>query len=143
MLSDIEIAQATEPKHINDVAKIAGIPEEYIEQYGKYKAKIDLKFLEKSKKKNGKLILVTAMTPTSAGEGKTTTTIGLADGLRKIGKKSIVALREPSLGPVFGVKGGACGGGSTMFRSCRSFISTHRFQVIFCGSIPSSFPCLI
>ena len=111
MLSDIEIAQATEPKHINDVAKIAGIPEEYIEQYGKYKAKIDLKFLEKSKKEKGKLILVTAMTPTPAGEGKTTTTIGLADGLRKIGKKSIVALREPSLGPVFGVKGGACGGG--------------------------------
>lgn len=111
MLSDIEIAQATEPKHINDVAKIAGIPEEYIEQYGKYKAKIDLKFLEKSKKENGKLILVTAMTPTPSGEGKTTTTIGLADGLRKIGKKSIVALREPSLGPVFGVKGGACGGG--------------------------------
>ena len=111
MLSDIEIAQATEPKHISDVAKIAGIPEEYIEQYGKYKAKIDLKFLEKSKKENGKLILVTAMTPTPAGEGKTTTTIGLADGLRKIGKKSIVALREPSLGPVFGVKGGACGGG--------------------------------
>ena len=111
MLSDIEIAQATEPKHINDVAKTAGIPEEYIEQYGKYKAKIDLKFLEKSKKESGKLILVTAMTPTPAGEGKTTTTIGLADGLRKIGKKSIVALREPSLGPVFGVKGGACGGG--------------------------------
>ena len=111
MLSDIEIAQATEPKHINDVAKIAGIPEEYIEQYGKYKAKIDLKFLEKLKKENGKLILVTAMTPTPSGEGKTTTTIGLADGLRKIGKKSIVALREPSLGPVFGVKGGACGGG--------------------------------
>lgn len=111
MLSDIEIAQATKPKHINDVAKTAGIPEEYIEQYGKYKAKINLKFLEKSKKKNGKLILVTAMTPTPAGEGKTTTTIGLADGLRKIGKKSIVALREPSLGPVFGVKGGACGGG--------------------------------
>lgn len=111
MLSDIEIAQAIKPKHINDVAKTAGIPEEYIEQYGKYKAKIDLKFLEKSKKKNGKLILVTAMTPTPAGEGKTTTTIGLADGLRKIGKKSIVALREPSLGPVFGVKGGACGGG--------------------------------
>ena len=111
MLSDIEIAQATKPNHINDIAKTAGIPEEYIEQYGKYKAKIDLKFLEKSKKKNGKLILVTAMTPTPAGEGKTTTTIGLADGLRKIGKKSIVALREPSLGPVFGVKGGACGGG--------------------------------
>ena len=111
MLSDIEIAQATKPKHINNIAKIAGIPEEYIEQYGKYKAKIDLKFLEKSKKENGKLILATAMTPTPSGEGKTTTTIGLADGLRKIGKKSIVALREPSLGPVFGVKGGACGGG--------------------------------
>ena len=111
MLSDIEIAQATKPKRINDVATVAGIPERYIEQYGNYKAKIDLKFLEKSKKKDGKLILVTAMTPTPAGEGKTTTTIGLADGLRKIGKNSIVALREPSLGPVFGVKGGACGGG--------------------------------
>src|SRR5574344_910988 len=111
MLSDIEIAQATEPKHINDVAKIAGIPEEYIEQYGKYKAKIDLKFLEKSKKENGKLILVTAMTPTPAGEGKTTVSIALGDGLRQIGKKSVVALREPSLGPCFGVKGGACGGG--------------------------------
>ena len=111
MLSDIEIAQKIKPKHIKDIAKTAGIPEKYIEQYGNYKAKIDLEFLEKSKKKDGKLILVTAMTPTAAGEGKTTTTIGLADGLRKIRKKSIVALREPSLGPVFGVKGGACGGG--------------------------------
>lgn len=111
MLTDIEIAQKTKPKHIKNIAKTAGIPEKYIEQYGNHKAKIDLKFLEKSKKKDGKLILVTAMTPTAAGEGKTTTTIGLADGLRKIGKKSIVALREPSLGPVFGVKGGACGGG--------------------------------
>ena len=111
MLSDIEIAQKTKPKHIKDVAKTAGVPEKYIEQYGNYKAKIDLKFLEKSKKKNGKLILVTAITPTPAGEGKTTTTIGLADGLARIGKKSAVALREPSLGPVFGVKGGAAGGG--------------------------------
>lgn len=111
MLSDIEIAQKTKPKHIAKIAKTAGIPEKYIEQYGNYKVKIDLEFLKKSRKKDGKLILVTAMTPTPAGEGKTTTTIGLADGLRKIGKKSIVALREPSLGPVFGVKGGACGGG--------------------------------
>ncbi|MDR0512903.1 MAG: formate--tetrahydrofolate ligase [Treponema sp.] len=113
--SDIEIAQAVYPQHalhINEVAEKAGIPDEYIEQYGKFKAKVDYNFLSKnSGKKDGKLILVTAINPTPAGEGKTTTTVGLADGLCKIGKKAIVALREPSLGPVFGVKGGAAGGG--------------------------------
>ena len=110
-LSDIEIAQACKMKNIAEVAKIAGIDEEYLEFYGRYKAKVDFSLLKNSKRGNGKLILVTAITPTPAGEGKTTTTIGLADGLRKIGKNSVVALREPSLGPVFGVKGGAAGGG--------------------------------
>ena len=113
--SDIEIAQAVYPEnalHIDDVARKAGIPDKYIEYYGKYKAKVDCNFLlENRDRKDGKLILVTAITPTAAGEGKTTTTVGLADGLSKIGKKAIVALREPSLGPVFGVKGGAAGGG--------------------------------
>ena len=108
--SDIEIAQSVTMEPIDDVAKAAGIDERYLEHYGKYKAKIDLSLLKESSKPDGKLILVTAITPTPAGEGKTTTTIGLADGLRKIGKKSIVALREPSLGPVFGIKGGAAGG---------------------------------
>ena len=96
---------------ITEIAKKAGIGDEYLEQYGKYKAKIDYKLLKDSKRENGKLILVTAMNPTPAGEGKTTTTIGLADGLQKLGKKVMVALREPSLGPVFGIKGGAAGGG--------------------------------
>ncbi len=109
--SDIEIAQSVEMKPITEVAKTAGVDEKYLEQYGKYKAKIDLSLLKETKKPDGKLILVTAITPTPAGEGKTTTTIGLADGLRKIGKNSVVALREPSLGPVFGIKGGAAGGG--------------------------------
>ncbi len=109
--SDIEIAQSTPMTPITEIAKVAGVDEKYLEQYGKYKAKIDYSLLNESKRGNGKLILVTAITPTPAGEGKTTTTIGLADGLRKIGKNSIVALREPSLGPVFGVKGGAAGGG--------------------------------
>ena len=108
--SDIEIANSIQPKLITDVANSAGIDLKYIEQYGKYKAKIDLDYL-KENKPDGKLILVTAITPTAAGEGKTTTTIGLADALNKIGKKTVVALREPSLGPVFGVKGGATGGG--------------------------------
>ena len=111
MKSDIEIAQCTELKHIREIATIAGIPEEYLDYYGKYKAKIDLKLLEKTKTKQGKLVLVTAINPTPAGEGKTTTTIGLADGLKKLNKNVVVALREPSLGPVFGVKGGAAGGG--------------------------------
>ena len=109
-LTDIEIAQQAKMKHITEIANTAGIDPEYVEQYGNYKAKIDQKILEKEGQ-NGHLILVTAITPTPAGEGKTTTTIGLADGLRKIGKKSMVALREPSLGPVFGIKGGAAGGG--------------------------------
>ena len=110
-LSDIEIAQQTEMKKITEIAKVAGIDEKYVEQYGNYKAKIDYSLLKDSKRDNGKLILVTAITPTPAGEGKTTTTVGLADGLKKIGKNVVVALREPSLGPVFGVKGGAAGGG--------------------------------
>ena len=110
-LSDIEIAQQCEMKPITEIAADAGIDEKYIEQYGRYKAKIELSLLKESLKQNGKLILVTAITPTPAGEGKTTTTIGLADGLRRIGKNVMVALREPSLGPVFGIKGGAAGGG--------------------------------
>jgi len=109
--SDIEIAQSVQMKPITEIADTAGVKDEYLEQYGRYKAKVELKLLEEEKKENGKLILVTAITPTPAGEGKTTTTIGLADGLRKIGKNVVVALREPSLGPVFGVKGGAAGGG--------------------------------
>ena len=110
-LSDIEIAQATPMKPITEIAKVAGVDEKYMEQYGRYKAKVDYALLNESSRKNGKLILVTAITPTPAGEGKTTTTIGLADGMRRIGKNVVVALREPSLGPVFGVKGGAAGGG--------------------------------
>ncbi len=109
--TDIEIAQQCEMKPIAEIAKTAGIDEKYIEQYGRYKAKIDLSIMDAPNGKDGKLILVTAMTPTPAGEGKTTTTIGLADGLKRIGKNVTVALREPSLGPVFGVKGGAAGGG--------------------------------
>lgn len=110
-LSDIEIAQQCEMKPITEIAQKASLDEKYIEQYGKYKAKIDLSLLNDTERKNGKLVLVTAITPTPAGEGKTTTTIGLADGLSRIGKNVTVALREPSLGPVFGVKGGAAGGG--------------------------------
>ena len=110
-LSDIEIAQKCKMRPITEIAEIAHVDEKYIEQYGKYKAKIDLSLALETKKKNGKLILVTAITPTPAGEGKTTTTIGLADGLRRISKDVTVALREPSLGPVFGIKGGAAGGG--------------------------------
>ena len=109
--TDIEIAQAAEPKPIYEIAKLAGIDEKYIEPYGKTKAKIDLSFLGEHNSEKGKLILVTAITPTPAGEGKTTTTIGLGDGLRRTGKKAVLALREPSLGPVFGIKGGAAGGG--------------------------------
>ena len=110
-LSDIEIAQAKVMEPITAIAERAGVDEKYLEQYGKYKAKVDYALLRESTRKDGKLVLVTAITPTPAGEGKTTTTIGLADGLRKIGKNCVVALREPSLGPVFGVKGGAAGGG--------------------------------
>ncbi len=110
MKTDIEIAQSIEMQNISEIAKTAGIDEKYIEYYGRYKAKVDLSLLKEDRKR-GKLVLVTAITPTPAGEGKTTTTIGLADGMKKIGKNVMVALREPSLGPVFGVKGGAAGGG--------------------------------
>lgn len=111
MMTDIEIAQGCHMRPITEIAAAAGIDEKYIEQYGRYKAKIDLSIMDEVKRDNGKLVLVTAITPTPAGEGKTTTTIGLADGLKRIGKNVTVALREPSLGPVFGVKGGAAGGG--------------------------------
>ena len=110
-MTDIEIAQATPRRPIAEIAQKAGIADEYLESYGRYKAKVDPRLLKESDRPEGKLILVTAITPTPAGEGKTTTTIGLADGLRHIGKNAVVALREPSLGPVFGIKGGAAGGG--------------------------------
>ena len=110
-LSDIEIAQSCKMEHIMTIAQRAHVDAKYVEQYGNYKAKIDLSLLSETTRPDGKLILVTAITPTPAGEGKTTTTIGLADGLRRIGKDVTVALREPSLGPVFGIKGGAAGGG--------------------------------
>ena len=111
MRTDIEIAQSTPMQPIYEIARAAGIDENLLEPYGRYKAKLDAQTIRAREGKEGKLILVTAITPTPAGEGKTTTTIGLADGLKRIGKKPIVALREPSLGPVFGVKGGAAGGG--------------------------------
>lgn len=109
--TDIEIAQETVMQPITEVAHTAGIEEKYLEQYGRYKAKIDYNLLKETKAEDGKLILVTAITPTPAGEGKTTTTVGLADGMKRLGKNVMVALREPSLGPVFGIKGGAAGGG--------------------------------
>ena len=111
MKSDIEIAQEARLAPIAGIAERAGVPAEYTEPYGQYKAKVDYRLLRDLPERKGKLILVTAITPTPAGEGKTTTTIGLADGLRRIGKNAMVALREPSLGPVFGIKGGAAGGG--------------------------------
>ena len=111
MKTDIEIAQSYKMKPITEIAAKIGIPENYLEAYGRYKAKIDTAFLKNESRKDGKLVLVTAINPTPAGEGKTTTTIGLADALNAMGKKTVVALREPSLGPVFGVKGGATGGG--------------------------------
>ena len=110
--TDIEIAQETPIRHIREIAGMIGVDEKYLEQYGNYKAKVDYNLLKDlADTPHGKLVLVTAITPTPAGEGKTTTTVGLSDGLRRIGKKSVVALREPSLGPVFGIKGGAAGGG--------------------------------
>ena len=111
MKTDIEIAQACQMQDIREIAKKVGVDEQYLELYGNYKAKVDYKMLQQMDRPDGKLILVTAITPTPAGAGKTTTTVGLADGLRKIGKNAVVALREPSLGPVFGIKGGAAGGG--------------------------------
>ena len=110
-MTDIEIAQAANPLKIGEIAQAAGVDEKYLEQYGNYKAKVDYNLLKETEGKDGKLILVTAINPTPAGEGKTTTTVGLADGLKRLGKKVTLALREPSLGPVFGVKGGAAGGG--------------------------------
>ena len=110
--SDIEIAREAKMKPVRDVAAKLGIPDEHLLPYGHSKAKISMKFIEGLKdKSDGKLILVTAISPTPAGEGKTTTTVGLGDGLNRIGKKAIICLREPSLGPCFGVKGGAAGGG--------------------------------
>ena len=109
--TDIEIAQSCEMKNIREIAAVAGVDEKYLEMYGNYKAKIDYNMLKETDAQDGKLILVTAINPTPAGEGKTTTTVGLADGMKKLGKNVMVALREPSLGPVFGVKGGAAGGG--------------------------------
>ena len=111
MKTDIEIAQSCTMKPITEIAKIAGVDEQYLELYGSYKAKVDYRMLRENQTPDGKLILVTAINPTPAGEGKTTTTVGLADAMRKLGKNTLVALREPSLGPVFGVKGGAAGGG--------------------------------
>ena len=111
MLTDIEIAQAATPKRIDEIAQAAGIPDSYLEMYGKYKAKVDYNFLRENETTPGKLVLVTAINPTAAGEGKTTTTVGLGDALSKQGKRAVIALREPSLGPVFGIKGGAAGGG--------------------------------
>ena len=110
-LSDIEIAQRCQMRPIGEIAAAAGVDEKYLEQYGRYKAKVDYNLLKESTRPDGKLVLVTAINPTPAGEGKTTTTVGLADGMRRLGKNALVALREPSLGPVFGVKGGAAGGG--------------------------------
>ena len=109
--SDIEIAQEAKPLPITDIADACGMDGAYIEQYGRYKAKIDNRFLKETNRPDGKLVLVTAINPTPAGEGKTTVTVGLADALRRIGKNAMVALREPSMGPVFGIKGGAAGGG--------------------------------
>ena len=111
MPSDIEIAQAATPELISEIAKKVGIKDKYLEVYGNYKAKVDFNLLREEEHTPGKLILVTAINPTPAGEGKTTTTVGLSDALSKRGKNVVVALREPSLGPVFGVKGGAAGGG--------------------------------
>ena len=110
-MTDIEIAQSVTPFHIKKIAEKINVSEEDLELYGKYKAKLPLHLIDEEKIKSSKLILVTALTPTPAGEGKTTVSIGLNEGLNKIGKKSIVVLREPSLGPVFGIKGGAAGGG--------------------------------
>ena len=111
ILSDIEIAQSCTPQPITAIARTAGVDEQYLELYGNYKAKVDYRLLREVERPEGKLVLVTAINPTPAGEGKTTTTVGLADGLRRLGQNAMVALREPSMGPVFGIKGGAAGGG--------------------------------
>ena len=132
-LSDIEIAQQCEMKPIMEIAKRAHVDEKYVEQYGRYKAKIDPALIDETDRKPGKLVLVTAITPTPAGEGKTTTTIGLADGLSRIGKDVTVALREPSLGPVFGVKGGAAGGGYAQVVPMEHHVCRHGHVGLFGG----------
>ena len=109
--SDLQIAQECEMRHIRDVARKLNIDEDDLEMYGKFKAKLPIQLIDEEKVQLSNLILVTAITPTPAGEGKTTTSIGLSEGLTRIGKKTTVVLREPSLGPVFGIKGGAAGGG--------------------------------
>ena len=135
--SDIEIAQECTMEPITKIAEKAGIDDKYLEQYGKYKAKIDYNLLKETDKKDGKLILVTAINPTPAGEGKTTTTVGLADGMQRLGKNVMVALREPSLGPVFGVKGGAAGGG---YAPATAIYSSLGFRNSFiCTGSPGSF----
>ena len=126
-LSDIEIAQATEMKNILEIAKTAHVDEKYVEQYGKYKAKISDELIEKTKNNpDGKLILVTAINPTPAGEGKTTTSVGLGEAFGKLGKNAMLALREPSLGPCFGIKGGAAGGGYRDGHDARCLASRRR-----------------
>lgn len=161
--SDIEIAQEAKARPINEIAGALGIPEKYIENYGPYKAKIDYRYYNDALKDrpDAKLVLVTAINPTPAGEGKTTVTIGLADALNRLDKKAMIAMREPSLGPVFGVKGGAAGGGyaqvvpmedinlhlqatstpselpTTCWRLCLTTISTRETP---CASIPSALP---
>ena len=124
MMTDIEIAQSTQMKPIQEIAETAGVPEEYLEYYGRYKAKVDYKLLNEIQAEDGKLILVTAITPTPAGEGKTTTSVGLADGLRKIGKKSIAALREPSWGRCSASKGEPPAAGTPRWSPWRTSTST-------------------
>ena len=130
MKSDIEIAQNTELNKITEVASDIGIDDSYLEQYGSYKAKLSLSLLNNLNTNDGKLILVTAINPTPAGEGKTTTTIGLADALMQMGKKAVLALREPSLGPVFGIKGGATG--RRIFSDC----TNGRYKFAFYRRLP-------
>ncbi len=166
MKTDIQIAQEAVLEPVTLVAERAGIPQEELELYGKYKAKVSDDYIRRLQDRpEGKLILVTAINPTPAGEGKTTVTVGLGEAFGQLGKKAVIALREPSLGPCFGIKGGAAGGGyaqvvpmedlnlttpsilapmpTTMLRSTRSFISMQRFHTTCRVSIPSSLPCWI
>ncbi len=168
MKSDIEIAQEAELYPVTEVAKALDMTIDDLELYGKYKAKISEEYLKKiENNKDGRLILVTAINPTPAGEGKTTTSVGLGQALGRLGKRAVIALREPSLGPCFGIKGGAAGGGmaqvvpmedlnlhftnpsilfpspTTTFLRTLSFMSRHLFQTTCLVSIPSSFPCWI
>ena len=130
MASDIEIAQKATMKRITEVASHLGVADDHLEPYGHYKAKISLDYVDSLKgKPDGKLILVTAISPTPAGEGKTTTTVGLGDALNRIGKKTVICLREPSLGPVFGAKGGGAGGGQS------ALLPSERINLHFTGDI--------